>query len=232
MMRRLLVAILILIVAQTQAQSSDVRAEPLSMARPAVETGKTLLLETKGDLNRDGIEELVYILDTGKELSDEGLGSAREIQIFKQNNDAWQLWHRSEGAVLSSAHGGMMGDPLDGVSIVNNTLVIEHFGGSRDKWHYTHKYRFQNEDWYLIGATIAHFAPCDFNDSYDYNLSTGKLLVAEERFDINSDDCDSKGKSKHFALKRAHAPIKMDGFYPGDNEVALPKSSHYGSFYF
>lgn len=198
-----------------------VQAASTTLAVPlgevSVPAGYTLLAEASGDLNRDGQNELVLVLDTGE---DGDLGSLRELRIYQRQQQQWRLWHTSRGAVLPSQHGGMMGDPFVGVDVKQHALVIEHFGGSRQKWSYVHRYRFQQHDWHLIGATINFGAPCDRQESYDYNLSTGGMKVV-----ITLDDCDSEqlSEQKHaFKLKRAGLP-KMDGFYPGDNELTLPK---------
>ena len=56
----------------------------------------------------------------------------------------------------------------------------DHFGGSRWKWNYTHRYRFQNNDWQLIGATINYGTPCDYSFTFDYNLSTGNIIYEKD----------------------------------------------------
>ena len=70
--------------------------------------------------------------------------------------------YKAIGGVLPSEHGGMMGDPFEGLSIDRKCIVIHHFGGSRDKWKYTHRFRNQNRDWELVGSTIQFGAVCDY----------------------------------------------------------------------
>lgn len=180
----------------------------------------TLLAQTKGDLDRDGQAEWVSVWDTGVEGE---LGTAREVRIYRKAQQQWALWHRSQGAVLSSQHGGMMGDPFVGIEIKNQALVIDHFGGSRHKWSYTHRYRWQQGDWYLIGATVNFGAVCEELSRYDYNLSTGAVKVQ-----ITEDECEEGvvGREQRYAyqLKRSGLP-KMAGFYPGDNKLALPNKA-------
>lgn len=182
-----------------------------------VPNGYTLLGEARGDLDQDGKAELVLVWDTGIEGE---LGTERELRIYRQQQKKWRLWHKSQGAVLPSQHGGMMGDPFEGVSVKNQAVVIDHFGGSRQKWSYTHRYRWQKGDWYLIGATVYFGAACDEQSFYDYNLSTGAMKIR-----INQDDCEEEALSheKRYAyqLKRTVLP-KMDAFYPGNNELVLP----------
>ena len=178
----------------------------------------TLIDETEGDLDKDGVPEKVVVYDTNIETD---LGTERQIYIYKKNNDAWELWNKSSGAVLSSLHGGMMGDPFEELTIERNCIVINHFGGSRQKWNYTHRYRFQKGEFQLIGATVNFGSPCDYFFIFDYNLSNGKGI-----YEIETEDCEhdtSKIEKESFIKKRENLP-SMDGFYPGNNVFKIPNS--------
>jgi len=74
----------------------------------------------------------------------------------------------------------MMGDPLDLMEIKDGILNISFFGGSSWKWSYTDKYRFQNNHFELIGYTHTYFKLCEYWETSDYNLVTGKLVVKKE----------------------------------------------------
>ena len=111
-----------------------------------------------------------------------------------------------------------MGDPFDGISIEKNCIVINHFGGSRQKWNYTHRYRYQNGDFQLIGANVFSGAPCDYFETFDYNLSNGKIKYEKE-----IEDCDkktSKIEKKEMIWKEEALP-SMDGFFPGTNKMTF-----------
>ncbi|WP_419699572.1 hypothetical protein [Mucilaginibacter sp. NFX135] len=90
------------------------KAMPVKIADIVIPTGFKKLMETKGDLDKDGIPELVVVFDTPKKVE---LGTERQLWIYKQNGSTWKLWHKSIGPVLSSEHGGMMGDPFESVTI-------------------------------------------------------------------------------------------------------------------
>ena len=186
------------------------------------------MIEAKGDLDKDGIPELVVVFDTPKKGE---LGTERQLWIYKQNGSAWMVWHKSTGPVLSSEHGGMMGDPFVSVVIKHGCIEICHFGGDADKWNYIHTYRYQNNNWYLIGANINFGRPCLQLNNYDYNLSTGKIVAT-----INTEKCDDNGKelsskNESFTVTRKpNKPILMDRINVGDNEVKLP--GNHESFYF
>lgn len=214
--------------ADTTTLSAPAEATSTADSIPAP-AGFTQLKEATGDLTKDGQDERVIVYDTPKQT---GMGTERQLYIYTRENNAWKLLHTSTGPVLPSEHGGTMGDPFDHLAVERGTVVIGHFGGSRQKWNYTHRYRFQQGDWYLIGATIGSGDACE-SESYDYNVSTGKIQVQYE-----NDHCDDAGESqgettteKFTFTHKPAAPIKMDGFYPGDNEVSIPNKDDKTFYY-
>ena len=177
-----------------------------------------VLEEIEGDLNNDGIPEKVVVYDTEKETD---YGTERQIHIYKKNNNEWGLWKKSIGVILPSQQGGMMGDPFDGISIERNCIVINHFGGSRQKWNYTHRFRHQNGDFQLIGATISYGAPCDYVTDFDYNLSNGKIHYKKE-----AEDCENENSTveKENMTRKLEVLPTMDSFQPGNNEIKMAES--------
>ncbi|BEE17238.1 hypothetical protein VAWG006_14910 [Aeromonas enteropelogenes] len=177
--------------------------------------------EAMGDLDKDGIDEKVIVLDTGL---DGEIGTQRTLLIYKKKQDKWALWHSSQGPILDSAHGGMMGDPFISVEIQRGAIVIDHFGGSRQKWSYTHRYRFNNKAWYLIGATINYGAPCEGFFNFDFNVMTGKAI-----YKTYQDGCIDEEVASNFKTEQKEIsvpvtkPIDMDGFYPGSNKLDIKK---------
>lgn len=211
--------------ADTTANEVYPAATADSIPSPA---GLTKLGETTGDLDKDGKEEKAIVYDTKRETE---MGTERELHIFKSNNGQWELWHKAIGPVMPSQNGGMMGDPFQEMTIENGTLVLNHFGGSRSKWTFTHRYRFQDAAWKLIGATTNTGSPCDYWENYDYNLSTGKINYKKEVEDCSkSEDNPTITKTtKDFTNKPKSLPA-MDGFHPGENEVKLAKMEE--AFYY
>ncbi|MFT4666869.1 MAG: hypothetical protein ACI9RM_000674 [Ulvibacter sp.] len=197
----------------TQTQPEIIQTEAIQMPKSF-----KILNEKEGDLDKDGIPEKVIVYDTEKETD---FGTERQIYIYKKDNDKWVLWKKSIGAVLPSLHGGAMGDPFEGISIEKNCIVINHFGGSRQKWNYTHRFRYQNGGFQLIGATVNSGSPCDSFFTFDYNLSNGKMNYEKEIQDCENDS--SKIDKKEMIQKLETLPT-MDGFYPGDNEFIFPGS--------
>lgn len=190
------------------------------------------LKKVEGDLNKDGIKELVIAYDTGVEGD---FGTEREVYVYKKSGNKWSLWHKVSGVILPSQHGGMMGDPFMDIYVKNGCIVIQNSGGSADKWDYVHTYRYQNNNWYLIGAAINYYRYPSFFEEYDYNVSTGKINVSikkikNEDYWNNSEEEEYEYLEENYTYKvQPSKKILMNGFYPGDNFQQLKNQD---SFYY
>ena len=190
------------------------------------------LKRVEGDLNKDGNKELVIAYDTGVEGD---FGTEREICVYKKSGDKWNLWHKVSGIILPSQHGGIMGDPFMDIYIKNGCIVVQNSGGSADKWDYVHTYRYQNNNWYLIGATINYYRYPSFFEEYDYNVSTGKINVSikkikSEDYWNNLEEEEYEYLEENYTYKVQPAKkILMNGFYPGNNFQQLKNED---SFYY
>lgn len=182
--------------------------------------------EALGDLDNDSIPEKVVVYDTNKETE---FGTQREIHIFKKTENSWTLWQKNTGAVLPSKHGGVWGDPFQEINIENGAIKIYHFGGSRYKWQYIHQYKYLENDWKLIEATVEFGAFCDYYETLNYNLITGNIIYKKEE-----EKCDRANKinqekeiieSLELTQKLEQLP-NMNGFYPGNNEIVIPQNNN------
>ncbi|HYX35539.1 MAG TPA: hypothetical protein VE954_20780 [Oligoflexus sp.] len=76
-----------------------------------------------------------------------------------------------------------MGDPWSGLSINRGSFLVSFLvsfaGDSNWRWSYNLRFRFQDNDWFLIGKTEENFAvssgDADFEKT-DYNLLTGVMI--------------------------------------------------------
>jgi|TARA_B110000967_G_scaffold207113_1_gene255658 hypothetical protein len=139
--------------------------------------GYEIIDEKNGDLDNDKVNEKVVVYET-KDSTE--YGNIREICILKNINGKWTDWKSSRNAILKNGDGGMMGDPFQGIEIENGILKINFFGGSSWKWSYTDKYRFQNNQFELIGYTSTYFKLCEYWETDDFNLSNGKIISKKE----------------------------------------------------
>lgn len=189
-----------------------------------------VIQDTTGDLDKDGVPERLELVN-GAYRKD--TGAVREIRIYKKSNNAWVLWHKSIGAVLSEGESYPGEDPFSGLHIERGCIVVEHgFGAHGTGGLYIHRFRYQHNDWYLIGVTHTNATPCnesyDELEKYDFNLSTKSLFV-EYKYETCEDTEEHTPRPKNmprdtsFTLKvdKFHN-IKMDGYEFSTHQISIP----------
>jgi len=165
----------------------------------------------RGDLNKDGIEDIVIVIGSkweqdenwSEKASDSNVAPRLLIILFGTDSGYVQI-AKNDKAILCKDCGGIFGDPFAGIEINKNVLSINHYGGSNWRWGYTHKFRFQDKDFFLIGQIKYSFLAVEncekLNDfagtKYeDINFVTGQYEMKEI-----SEDCklleNKKGKRK------------------------------------
>ncbi|MFC3846705.1 hypothetical protein [Paenibacillus sp. PFR10] len=129
----------------------------------------------EGDLNKDGIPDIAAVIEK-TETTD--VDSPRSLMIaFGTGNGNYTLSILADHVVLRGKEGGTFGDPFDDIIIDRGSIVLSDFGGSRWKWSDKYRFRFQNNDWYLIGLTKTSYdGATAATDEDDYNLLTGDFI--------------------------------------------------------
>ncbi len=151
-----------------------------------------------GDLNKDGFEDAAFVIqsnDTIKEMlynfetnkydiAEES--TPRILVVLFLHKDGWfRMAMQNNDFILRPDEGGTF-DPLNKLKINNGALTISFYGGSREQWGTNYVFRFQNNDWFLIGATSSiHDATLGDSESSDYNFSTKKMKQTSERYYLN-----------------------------------------------
>lgn len=146
---------------------------------------------TFGDLDNDGIEEKVIVLHN--QLLDDSTKS--EIKIYKQQNQNWKLFYSSNKAILNYIH-----FYCEGVEIDNGILKIYHNTAGTLKSSQIQKYRYQNNDFELVGFKLHEGKVCQEWITFDCNLSTGKVLYQKE-----IDNCENAANT--------YQTIEQETFY-------------------
>lgn len=147
--------------------------------------------KAESDLNNDGINDIAIVIEeTNKSLD---IAPKRALLIaFGDKNNAYTLSVIAENAILKADEGGVWGDPLEGISVDRGSLLISFYGGSNWRWYRTYRFRFQDNDWYLIGATLGSYFTGNTieenADEEDYNLLTGDYIKkkADEKGNIQT----------------------------------------------
>lgn len=183
--------------------------------------GYDTLSAATGDLNKDNVADYVLVLRSQKEEAYDPNDSlpGRILVVLIKKGDSYTAAAKSIGSILGKDDGGVFGDPFEEVEVVKGILVIRHYGGSAWRWGYTHKFRFQNNAFFLIGQTtisywnvsmcekLGEFAATDYEDINFLTGSYQKKKVSEEgcRFLVNK-----KGKRPVKPL------VKLEDFSIGD----------------
>lgn len=166
-----------------------------------VPAGWRLLEKAEGDLDRDKRADAVLVLHR----SDEVAYPAPEVEIPRllvillATADGYRRAAYSAKAVLCKSCGGVFGDPFAGLKIERGTFVIAHYGGSRDRWGYSHRFRLQQGDWFLIGRTTEnHDTLTPRREEVDENLLTGDVIETSR---------SEKGVEKRKKYRKQPAPL-------------------------
>lgn len=144
-----------------------------------------LLAEARGDLNRDGREDLILAVQYG--LGDQ---EVRCLYLFTAEAEAdFREALQTRKALMLSSEGGVWGEPLDSITVSRNSLFIRFYGGSRWKWSLSYQFQYRQSDWYLIGhdsSSVDSFTGEGKTESY--NLLNGKLQVIESADETHSQE--------------------------------------------
>ena len=143
------------------------------------------------DLNGDGKPDAAFVISHGG-ISEPGNGEhvvVKHVLVLALRGADGKL-HRSivsDSAVLDGDEGGAFGDPFDSLIIENDTVAIMHYGGSHERWNYTHRYHYQSGQWMLIGMEFGHTDSTnpEHFDSHNIIIMTGGA-DASERGDLES----------------------------------------------
>lgn len=177
-----------------------------------------------GDLDNDGINELVVAYNTKAE-EDFYESIPRELYIYKMQAGTWTVWKTSQQALYGSRDGGMMGDPFDNIDIKNGILLISQAGGSSWKWGHTDKYRYQDGEFYLIGYSSMAGKLCEYWTEVDFNLSTGKMIVKKEYENCETAEQEIY-KRENETLYKKGLKITLQGRSEKEIKIVSPKYKH------
>lgn len=156
--------------------------------------GDENFLETNGDLDKDSINEkvIVYKLKTPiykiNSISRDTSKFEYELVIFKLVNNKWNIWQRSINAVYEIESyirdsNQINNDQAFDINIQKGILIISYgqgIGGNNIRSDFAYKFRFQNNEFQLIGYTSngGQFARGYYFE--DCNFSTGRIEVSKQ----------------------------------------------------
>lgn len=186
-----------------------------------IPAGYTRVAEATGDLDKDGKEEVVFIYDSEPDKQD---NFERILYIFRNTGGKFNLWRKKVLAVLP-AHSMPQYTTVKDLKISRNCIVLkqEEFPGGRNLTLYTHIFRFQQNDWYLIGSRTSMNTNCYGAQISEVNFSTGDVVVSfEPDGGCDGEDNPQPPKSrKQYKHTFTTLPL-LDQLKLGENTLKIP----------
>lgn len=182
------------------AQAGEKQSKPEIPALPRqvaklesiVPNGWRILAQASGDLNRDDLPDSVVIVEHATDSANHS-ASPRLLIVLVADGSALKVSAVSYQTVRPRLSGGIWGDPFEELKIERGTFVVSHYAGSRDRWGYKHRYRWQDGGWFLIGrTTINHDTLSPEHHEKDENLITGRVIEKDVDAEGNKSETDKK----------------------------------------
>jgi hypothetical protein len=107
---------------------------------------------TEADLNGDGLQDFVLILEKQNGVNDEAKGARTLLILLRQPDGQLKEAKRNDKVVYCATCGGMMGDPFQGIAAGTKTFSISQCGGSAWRWTADYKFNYSRKDdtWQLV----------------------------------------------------------------------------------
>lgn len=186
-----------------------------------------MVKEIVGDLDKDGINEIVVLANTNIKLS--GISNRnlkRQILIYKKKNLDYSLWKTSGNFLISSQEGFYPDDNHVEISLKNSVIKIvqKYFLNSKTTETDQFTFRFQNNDLFLIGSRIYFERNCEGEILNEVNFSTGKIIVKEEYEDCDEDPKSVKNNFYKEFIHKFTKLIKFTDFVGGQHSIKVPNT--------
>lgn len=154
MLKAFLVLIL-LAAAPLTAGAQEKELKIPSEVQPFVESGTKAIALEAADLNGDGRQDFILVLEKESPERDQYdlPANQRPLLILTRGADGkLALAKRNERVVLCSQCGGVFGDPFEGIETGRNTFTVDLYGGSAWRWKYAYKFNYSRIDktWQLV----------------------------------------------------------------------------------
>lgn len=139
-----------------------------------------------GDLNRDKIADLVFVLEYNLPIAETRAYGDNETELIKEfqkprilavyfkneQSDKYTIALQNNNFILRANEGGALGEPFKDVSIANNQLSLKFEGGNDWRWKLNYDFNFKANDWFLTKAKNTY-----------YNITSGEVVIKNYDFE-------------------------------------------------
>lgn len=177
-----------------------------------------------GDLTNDGLPEMLVTVRHPEPIIDtlNGTEILETATVYRKLAGNWRPWPAATGFLMHAYNEAGMARFYP--RIERGALVLVHGKSGHINWVTTHRFRFQNGRFELIGYTQSRFDRCEGSELFDYNLSTGRYTYTESTWecddDWNLDDGQTTTNSKEGKMPPERVFLLSEGGYL---EFALPR---------
>jgi hypothetical protein len=165
-----LIILLVSYVANAQMLAADVEQQCEIKFAKFIQKGNDIVDTVQGDYNVDGKVDIVLITEDKKKPE-----VNRTLIILENTGDNYKLVAKTNKAIMCASCGGVFGDPFADISLKRNILTIDHYGGSSWRWAHTYTFRFQKDEWQLIGISVSSFHNIGCEDCDDVSMCSMTL---------------------------------------------------------
>ncbi len=186
-----------------------------------------ILKSERGDLNNDGIQDLVFVIQDTKLSNIKKNPSAIGVNTIDSNPRILGIYFGTKNGVfikeiqsdnfIALKDDPTMDEPLDILEISKKGILKVGFrfwysAGSREVTNYTYKFRFQNDEFALIGydSSVVNRFSAKYID-HSVNFLTNKMKVSEGNYSKKNTETIKweKIKSKKIInLNSFHSPLE------------------------
>lgn len=189
-MKPLLSVLFVLFIISCGQKESAIDKDSPEALLQFIPEGYMLKDTARGDLNLDGLKDLILVLNkTGEEETSDIIENPEKrllLILLAQKNNTYRQAVKSENIVYCYDCGGMLGDPYQRITVKDGQFTIEHFGGSSWRWARTITFRYNKDEdhWYLTEDALVNSHASD-----PENIET-KIRTAQDFGEIKLEDFD------------------------------------------
>lgn len=172
-MKKLFLIFLLFFAIVETSGCSDSNTSPV---QAFVEDGTQLISLESADLNGDGFQDHIIILEKQKTQS-AGFEIEEEqrslLILIADSTGALKNVKRNNKIIYCATCGGSIGDPFVEVVAKENTFTVYHYGGSGWRWAINYKFNYSKRDktWQLVRVESAYYHSGN-PDEIDETIST------------------------------------------------------------
>lgn len=126
-----------------------------------IPAGMRPIIYERADLNGDGREDALLVLEAREARDVDGLEQhVRPLLVLTRALDGTLRQHaRNDRLALCPECGGIMGDPLQDVTVERKAFSVSHYGGSGWRWSNLYRFAYSRRDdtWQLVSVEESSF---------------------------------------------------------------------------